>query len=573
MSATLAIEAAGRAAPGRATLSLAGALGPIRLDLTSAMEGDWSDPASAQLKLKAALEADDVNTFVRWAGADNRLALPAQRGSLTLSAHGKAAGELMVEGALAAPGVDARVRGSARLSGPADRSAALNIAVENTQIAFAAAAAVAVTLRARAQVDASGVTLEKLDGSVAGAALGGRLHIGTGQPLVVEGQLQSDALDLPMLLPALGLAAAGSGSGWSEAPFATAGLPPLAGSLDLTVRRLHLLPALQAGQLRTHVSFNGSEISASGLEAELAEGRVRGRLSLRHGMDGLYVQGHLTVDNADAAKLLAAGASGAFGGRVSLDLNFEGAGLSPRALIGSLNGGGGMTLSPLRVSTLDPRAFAAAMRAVDQGLPLDVARIRDVVVRALETGSLSVAKAKGSIGLAAGVARIESFEARAEGADLTMSGSYNVPQSALDLRLQLLGPATGSMALRPELSVLLRGPAAAPQRTVDVAALTGWLALRSVEEQTRRIEAIERGRPADPPKSEEKEKRSAVPEPPVALPRRRPPPTVQTQPSSLPAPPRTELKPLPPPIDIKPLPGEPRRVIPRIDNMPLHVPD
>jgi large subunit ribosomal protein L24 len=43
---------------------------------------------------------------------------------------------------------------------------------------------------------------------------------------------------------------------------------------------------------------------------------------------------------------------------------------------------------------------------------------------------------------------------------------------------------------------VLRGPVAAPQRTINSESLASWLALRSVEQQSRRIEAIEAARRA-----------------------------------------------------------------------------
>jgi hypothetical protein len=45
--------------------------------------------------------------------------------------------------------------------------------------------------------------------------------------------------------------------------------------------------------------------------------------------------------------------------------------------------------------------------------------------------------------------------------------------------------------MRPELAVTLKGPLAAPVRSLDVSALTGWLTLRAAELQSRRLESIE----------------------------------------------------------------------------------
>jgi large subunit ribosomal protein L24 len=45
--------------------------------------------------------------------------------------------------------------------------------------------------------------------------------------------------------------------------------------------------------------------------------------------------------------------------------------------------------------------------------------------------------------------------------------------------------------IQPELAVTLKGPLAAPVRSLDVSALTSWLALRAAELQSRRLESIE----------------------------------------------------------------------------------
>jgi len=44
---------------------------------------------------------------------------------------------------------------------------------------------------------------------------------------------------------------------------------------------------------------------------------------------------------------------------------------------------------------------------------------------------------------------------------------------------------------RPNIFVALKGPLTAPARSVDASALTGWLTLRAVENQTKRLRAIE----------------------------------------------------------------------------------
>jgi large subunit ribosomal protein L24 len=69
----------------------------------------------------------------------------------------------------------------------------------------------------------------------------------------------------------------------------------------------------------------------------------------------------------------------------------------------------------------------------------------------------------------------------------------------------------------------LKGPVAATARSIDVSALTGWLTLRAIENQSRQLREIENAQ------------RQAKPQAPQ---------------------PKSELAPaLPPPLDIRPVPG------------------
>jgi hypothetical protein len=114
-------------------------------------------------------------------------------------------------------------------------------------------------------------------------------------------------------------------------------------------------------------------------------------------------------------------------------------------------------------------------------------------------------------------------------------------------------------------------------RTVDVAALSSWLAVRAIDHETRRLDAIEKGEPPPPPPTPisipadaaediappvepmihvplpavdprrlKRSKTVSPPRPPL------PPPSAAAPP---PPPTQQQAAPLPPPIDVKPVPG------------------
>jgi large subunit ribosomal protein L24 len=155
--------------------------------------------------------------------------------------------------------------------------------------------------------------------------------------------------------------------------------------------------------------------------------------------------------------------------------------------------------------------------------------------------------------------RFGTLLAQADGADVTMSGVLDLRERTVDSRIMLTDATATTSAGRPEISAQLKGPVASPVRNIDVAALTGWLALRAVEQQSKKLEAIERS--GVPPVTSSVPPLSVSPQ--MTLPEQSP-----VLPRTRPA---AELRaaPLPPPVDIKPAPGfAPAQSAPRPQSRP-----
>jgi large subunit ribosomal protein L24 len=139
--------------------------------------------------------------------------------------------------------------------------------------------------------------------------------------------------------------------------------------------------------------------------------------------------------------------------------------------------------------------------------------------------------------------RIGATPLDAPGVRAVVSGGYDIPADQADIRaalgLTMALPATG----RPEIQLFAVGTPDGLSRTVDVTALSSWLAVRKIDHETRRLDAIERGEPPPPPPA------------PVSL-----PPQEDPQPSA--APPNAGLP--SEPLSQVPLPGrDPRRLLPK----------
>ena len=213
-------------------------------------------------------------------------------------------------------------------------------------------------------------------------------------------------------------------------------------------------------------------------------------MSYKDADTGLTARANLSLTGADASVLLASGARPPVTGSLDLSAEVEGTGLSPVGLIGSLQGKGKIAIAGAQFAGLDPRAFDTVTRAVDQGLTIDTAGIAKVVQRALESGQLSVKRADGAFLIGAGQVRLSNLTVDSKDAELSLTGNIDLTEGSLDARMVLSG-ANEAAGGRPDIFMGLTGPLAAPNRNIDVSALTGWLTLRAVEHQAKRLREAE----------------------------------------------------------------------------------
>jgi large subunit ribosomal protein L24 len=268
-----------------------------------------------------------------------------------------------------------------------------------------------------------------------------------------------------------------------------------------------------------------------------------------------------------------------------MQMTLSSQGRSASALTGSLSGSGTVTLESAGIAGLNPRVFEVAIRASDAGQATDDARLRKIVEPVLSAGALSVASAQIPFSIRDGRLRVGATTLDAQDARAIISGGYDIPADQADIRVELASTAAGPSTSRPGIQLFAAGSPDALSRTVDVAALSSWLAVRAIDRETRRLDAIERGEappaspaatapdavlPGQPPSDAPilgRDPRRLQPKPRVSVPR---PPTAATPPAGA-APPTAavppdanapvvsqQVAPLPPAIEVRPAPGLPR---------------
>jgi large subunit ribosomal protein L24 len=496
-------------APALAKLSIDGSLGKVHVALNGQANASSIAFTAGDVKFDGKLEADDGKALLAILGLDRVFAVSPGPGALTLNANGPAGGDLKIDGKLSAAGLEAATSGTAKLFADTP-TAALQATIMRADAAplhGGAHTALPVTFAGKIGLSGKEVTLNDIAATVAGSALRGKLSVTLASPRQVQGVIEADNLDTPSLVAAVIGMPAGNGKtawSWSSEPFSSGVLGDYAGQIALQARRAELLPRLMAREFRATLLLGKDQFSFNDMTGDVGGGRFTGQLAFHSADDGLKAHGKMSLTAADAATLLGAGARPPVSGSLAFSAEVDGAGMSPAALIGSLQGTGKIALSDAQFAGLDPLAFDAVTRAVDQGMAIDSARISGLVNKALESGHLSVKRAEGALALSAGQMRLGNVRIDSKDAALSMAGNFDLTDGTIDARLVLsgAGQAAGS---RPEIYFALQGPVTAPARSIDLSALSGWLTLRSIDNQSKQLREMENAQPkpgALKPKSE-----------------------------------------------------------------------
>jgi len=564
-----------------AKLTLDGIVAGVRVNVAAEGNGSIASPAVADMHIDGRLDADDGAALASLIGLDRLATLEKRPARLALTASGRPDGDLRLDAKFGGAGLDATARGTVRLADARPRGALdVTLAAADARLPRRdPAAAVPVALATHLAFDGDKLTLDGIDGKIAGAGVKGRLAVGLGEPRHVEGQIAADAMDADALIATAIGAPASRAGGWSPEPFVAGPLAGADGQIDFTAARATLAPGVAARDLRGSLRIAPSLVALDRIEASLGDGHLAGQAEFRATPAGQSMQAHLSLRNADIAALIPPAALAA--GRVSLQVDAGGTGLSPAALVGGLHGGGTVTGENLQFASLDPNAIGAATRAADRGVLIDSVRIGDVVRSALDGGRLTIPSLDGAVAIADGRASFGPLAGPAQDADVSIAGSYGLADDGLDLRVDLTGaPAADTPDIkRPQLSVALNGPLEQPRRTVDVTALVSWLTLRNVEREAIRLEAAEReakriqAEEEARRKAQEDEARRRAQEDEAR--RKAQEAARRAQEAEMPTS-GIGAPPLPPPIEIKPVPGTsepaPRRAPPRTERLPTPPP-
>ena len=504
-------------------------------------------------------------------GIDRAIAVGDGAAQFEGSVSGVWQSPLRLKAKLSGTGLDAEADGSAE-PWAQDAKASVNLSVRGVSLAPLLdlkptdALAQNINLSSRLSLTGGRLNFDDLDSVIGGSRLRGHVALTLDGENSVEGEIGLDTLDLA---PAFALAIGAAGHDAAE---------PLGSGLSKGWRGRIAFQALRGvlpggGELRPvsgAIKGDGQSLVFDAIKGGIGGGEATANIDARPGANGIAVNARVQLSGVDGAALRYRGLAMP-AGRISLQMTLASQGRSASALTGALSGSGTVTLEAARVAGLDPRAFDVAIRASDSGQATDDARLRQIVEPALSAGALPVKSAQIPFSIGDGRLRVGATTLEADGARAIVSGGYDIPADQLDIRATLASTAIGQAASRPEIQLFTVGSPDALNRTVDVASLSAWLAVRAIDRETRRLDSIERGEPPPPltPASIPPPSAASPPLKPKAIAPRPPaaaaPPIAPSASAPAPNPPvvSQQVAPLPPPIEIRPAPGAVTRPKPK----------
>jgi len=441
-----------------------------------------------------------------------------------------------------------------------------------------------IAMTSRIALSSRELSFSDVDATVSGARVRGRLVVKRGKPAEFHGELGMDRLDLAT---AVAMATGALGHGLDE-PLGRAPCAGSSGVIELQAPRGILPGGLEVKALSGNLRCDGASLSLGG-KGVVGGGEATGEMTAQSSAEGVSVDARLQLSGVDGASLLWRGLAPP-AGKTALQLTLSGRGRTAGVISSALSGGGTWSIEQARIGGLDPAAFDAAVAASDAGKLNGDAALRDLMTKTLKGAPLVVPAAQIPFNLRDGGLRVAQTTLDGDGARLVVSGGYDFTADQFDVRAELASTRIGAGADRPAIEIFAHGPPDRLNRSLDVALLSSWLAVRAIDRETRRLELLERGEraapaPAAPPPAAvalpapaEAPAETPAANPPAAAERdlRRPPPKPKpAQPA--PSPPQVSavpgtaapvVPPLPPPIEIKPAPGAAR---PRLPRAPLPI--
>ncbi|MEO0729560.1 MAG: hypothetical protein AAFY64_04155, partial [Pseudomonadota bacterium] len=303
--------------------------------------------------------------------------------------------------------------------------------------------------------------------------------------------------------------APGSSSVWSQVPFAPRRLDGLAVAVDMRVRQLDIAAGNRLLDATLKFEAGPKQIAINRLSAKTPlNGDLSSNLILTAVSAGYRLDGDVRLSALDLARFSARGAASspqsanATTGRAELNMKFRGEGLSPRALVGLLEGRGQIKLSDVTADGIAPKAVRrTADSVIAAGSPDKPTAVeREALMAALRTELARDALVIGSqslgVTLRDGVLLIPRFHVRKPDGVASNVTTVDLSSLSTESRWRLAADkAQNETRPLPPVELIYTGPLATVgqiEPVIEVDGLARELVVRRMEKNVAELERLRR---------------------------------------------------------------------------------
>ncbi len=518
----------------KASAELKGNAGGANVSLTAKAVGEPAKLAEADIDIDGTVEGDRpqilLSLLVPGLAPERLAAAGAERGKLTLKAHGVPAANVIGHAELVTASLQAGFdgQGSLKPEGVAltgqSKAKSNNAALALVLMGFEAspgATGVPLDLGANIAKTGQSIDLQAISGQVAGQAVKGSAHLDlSGDKTRFALKANVTSVSLPSLLGSvvawqrtpsteevLGAVGSEVSQVWPARGFALQPLEAAEGTIELNAKMLALGAPFQIEDAVLVARVDQEGLSVTDLKGRLFGGSfgASGTLSPRGAGAQLKAHAQLTAGKLDQLSQSLAGrvlAKGPF----TLTFNVTGEGLSPPGLVAGLNGEGTLFLDPGVLQALSPdplrRVAIDAARSKKAKMDKDQIAAQTRAMRdKLTHGTYAYAAAELPFEVKNGTLKLKPATLASKGAETTINGYIELASLRVDSEwaMRLSGSADADV---PPVSLVFAGPlsdAGAITPAIDTSPVESFLTMRRMQEDVERLETLDVSGRSDSP--------------------------------------------------------------------------
>jgi uncharacterized protein involved in outer membrane biogenesis len=470
---------------------------------TATLKGGFADVASSQIKATVEGTHEDALALLTLAGVPTLPVGSPGAASFAAEIEGIVKSALTINAKLSADQVTGEVNGAfSKPDGNWSGKGSVSLKAADIEPYLMASGVTLPSMGQGADVDAKAdvtiegqsITFNKINGTVAGAGLGGDVKFDLAQnPAKVGGDLKLEELSAVWLGEALlgtgGLTS--SDSAWPVTEFSSESLINLQGSLNLQAAKAGLGSYGQIDNLNGALALGGNAISLRNLTGSYQGGQISGTIDAKNDKGTSLVSSDFKIMGVEFAKLAP---QESVKGLVDFAGSLSATSKTAGGLVASLAGSGTAQLRDAQISGLNPKTFNDMFETASRaGKAPEAPEVEAMLQQKIGAGAVEAGTIDLSWTAASGTFRFSPFTVELPEGKLSAEtlADLDAGTARIDGQFSFDPGANAIAGVEPVVPFSVSYTGGAYQSTFDAQPVSQYFTQRALEIEQARVEAIQ----------------------------------------------------------------------------------